>query len=211
MRLGLLCGVLLVARAAPAQSPEAAREAVLGRELAAEVERQHALLGDRGADAFVARLAAPLAVAAGLPYRLTVKVLATDEPFATTLPGGYLYLSAGVIARAESEEDLARALAHQVAHLALPRVRVGASGTVPLIFLGGTGGLCSRFANAGAVPAAYRQIEPEADRLAGEYLRATGLDHTEAGAGAEFSRIRERLAKPPAPRRAPSLRNPRRP
>lgn len=118
--LVLLAGLTL---AGCARDPIAGRslreERELGRLAAARVE---ALLGDAGApeaaryvSAVGARLVASLA-RRGLAYRFGVVPLA--EPAAFALPGGWIYVSSGLLSRVADEDELAAVLAHEIVHVA---------------------------------------------------------------------------------------------
>ena len=51
-----------------------------------------------------------------LPYHFTV--VKSDDPNALALPGGYVFVSSGLLQRLGSESELAAILAHEVAHVA---------------------------------------------------------------------------------------------
>ena len=76
------------------------------------------LHGDPGLDAYllgVARRLQPPEVLAATPFR--VRVLDSAEPNAFALPNGAIYLHAGLLARMESEAELAAVLGHEMAHV----------------------------------------------------------------------------------------------
>lgn len=92
----------------------------LGRQSAAEVERQVPLLGDQKVVGYVQQLGAKLAERATghkFPYRFNV--IAAREINAFALPGGFIYVNAGAIAAARNEGELAGVLAHEINHVAL--------------------------------------------------------------------------------------------
>ena len=108
----------------------------------------------------------------GIPY--TFDVIADPAPRAFALPGGYLYVSTGLLSRLDSEAEVAGVLSHGIAHVAQkhPMSRLlevmGRSG-VDAILESPRGGEISPAMRRGAetVLAGYpRDIEREADKLA---------------------------------------------
>ncbi len=51
----------------------------------------------------------------GFEYRVTV--LNTTDPTAFSAPGGHIYISSGLLRRLDSKDELAAALAHEIAHV----------------------------------------------------------------------------------------------
>src|SRR5262249_60106092 len=100
---------------------------------------------------------------------------------------GVQYLTRGVVETADNEGGLAGMIAHETGHVA-PRHGVEQAskanlinyGSIPLIFLGGIGGLAIRQAAGLAVPLTFlkfsRGAEQEADRLGAQYMWAAGYD-----------------------------------
>ena len=79
---------------------------------------------DRAAQIMLARLASKLLVAAGEgDSQLTVTILDSEEVNAFALPGGYIYVTRGILALANDEAELAAVLAHEIAHLTLRHAR----------------------------------------------------------------------------------------
>jgi predicted Zn-dependent protease len=199
---------LLVLLAMLAQPYSREKEIALGKSLAGDLARHSTLLEDETVTAYVNRIGTSLAKAAGLDYPVDVRVVVGREARSAGFPGGYFFLSAGVVNAAESEAELAAVLAHELGHVAARHGMRQASsrGSVPVIYTGGWLGFCTRLSRGDLVPAPYRlrleALEPEADRLATQYLERAGYD-PEA-----VARIYERLgridARPERPR--PSLR-----
>jgi Zn-dependent protease with chaperone function len=59
-----------------------------------------------------------LAAGAALPVPIHIEVVRRNEPNAFALPGGHIYLFQGLITRAQSPDELAGVLAHEVGHVA---------------------------------------------------------------------------------------------
>ena len=92
----------------------------IGRQSAAEAEKQLPILNDRATDQLVSGIAARLArVAPGANYPYQYKVVNTSDINAFALPGGFLYLNRGMIEAATSEGMLAGVMAHEMSHVAL--------------------------------------------------------------------------------------------
>jgi Zn-dependent protease with chaperone function len=64
------------------------------------------------------KLVGRLEAAAALPYRLRVDVVRRPDFNAFALPGGHIYAFQGLIDRAQSPDELAGVLAHEIGHVA---------------------------------------------------------------------------------------------
>lgn len=168
------------------------------KQAALEFEQKNPMLKDEEVSGYLGRLAQRLARAASLDSA-TVKVVNSTEGRAQTLPGGFVYIDAGLILKADTERDLAGTLAHLMAHLANPQ-RVTGMATIPLVSTG-----CSRF---GFVPRTFEKFEPEADRLGQKYVEDAGYDTSVLDP--EFDRIKERVKRAalaqPASDKKPTLK-----
>ena len=117
-----------------------------------------------------------------------VTVLDSPQVNAFALPGGYLYITRGIMAYMNSEAELAGVLAHEIGHItARHGVRQHSLGTVTDLLGAGinilTGSrIASQAADVGGLVwmRGYgRKQELEADRLGAEYLARTGYDPEE--------------------------------
>jgi predicted Zn-dependent protease len=96
-------------------------EVELGRQLAAEVERQATLHPDASVQSYVAGVGEKVSshaddTAKEITYSFKViKDDATVNAFA--LPGGYIYVYSGLLLEADNEAELAAVLAHETAHV----------------------------------------------------------------------------------------------
>ncbi|MCL5778432.1 M48 family metallopeptidase [Limibaculum sp. FT325] len=149
------------------------------------------------------RLAARLGGGAGLPYPLRLDVL--DHPMvqALALPGGRILVFRGLIDEADSPEEVAGVLAHEIGHV-IHRdptvVALRAAGTAGLLGLligdvFGAGALAA--ATDAALNASYqREAEARADQEALSLLAKAGLPN---GPFAQFfERLEERHGATPA-------------
>ena len=92
----------------------------LGRQSAAEAEKQLRLLNDRNVDSYLNRIVQRLAAGApGARYPYQIKAVNATEINAFALPGGPMYVNRGLVQTARSEAELAGVLAHEMAHVAM--------------------------------------------------------------------------------------------
>ena len=99
-------------------SPE--QDVEIGRQSAAEVQRQMPVLSDRELDAYVNRIGKKLAAnAPGPKFPYEFKVVNASDINAFALPGGPIYLNRGIIDSARNEGEVAGVLAHEIAHVAV--------------------------------------------------------------------------------------------
>ena len=164
-----------------------AREIEMGGEAAEQVEGVVGLVPDEGMQAHVRRLGGDLAAATerpGLPW--SFGVMDDPTPNAFSLPGGYVYLTRGLLVYLDSEAELASVLGHEIGHVtarhavtAISRTRLAQLGLLvggiffpPVAELGGwTGpGLDLLFLEYG------REAELQADELAFRYALQRGHD-----------------------------------
>lgn len=139
-----------------------------------------------GIDAYVTAIVARIVSQSAQPdLAYTVTVLDSAQVNALALPGGYLYVTRGLLALARDEAELAGVIAHEIAHLNARHVaqrQTAAVGTSVLGALVGSvlgrnavEGIVSR-GTAGLLASYSRGQESEADRLAVKYLARAGYD-----------------------------------
>jgi len=163
------------------------KEVALGRQLAAEVDRESKFVTDPIVTEYVNHVGQNIVLHSDVKEPVTIKVIDSNEVNAFALPGGHLYINRGVIEAADNEAELAGVIAHETGHVAARHGVEQASkanlinyGSIPLIFLGGIGGFAIRQAAGLAVPLSFlkfsRGMEGEADRLGAQYMWAAGYD-----------------------------------
>src|SRR5499427_3424819 len=163
------------------------KEIALGRQLAAQVDRQAKLFNDPVVTEYVNRVEQNIVRNSDAKVPFTIKVIESDEVNAFALPGGFLYVYTGLLRAADQEAELAGVMAHEIAHVAARHGTEQASkaelinfASIPLIFMGGVGGFALRQAAGFLIPMQFLQFsrkdEAEADYLGLQYLYKTGYD-----------------------------------
>jgi predicted Zn-dependent protease len=96
-----------------------AEDARVGREATRQVEAEIGILDDDELNAYVNRIGQRLLK--GLPHRsfkYEFHVVDQVEPNAFALPGGYIFISRGLLALANNEDELANVIGHEITHAA---------------------------------------------------------------------------------------------
>ena len=106
------------------QSDDPEEDAIGAREHPRIVASYGGIYEDRPAEIMLARIVGRLLAAAEQPNtRFTVTILDTPEVNAFALPGGYVYVTRGILALASDTSELAAVLAHEIAHVTLKHAR----------------------------------------------------------------------------------------
>ena len=163
----------------------------ISREFRREAKKQLKFVGDSEVERYVDVVGRRILTAVG-PQTFDYRYFVIDEPVlnAFAVPGGSIYIYAGIIDRARSTDELAAVMAHETTHVA-KRHMARMSGLDPIALLGMLGAvLAARSGAAGAQAAAAvsqglsvtrqiaytRQLELEADTLGLKYMTAAGYD-----------------------------------
>jgi Zn-dependent protease with chaperone function len=112
--------------------------------------------GEAAGRAALGQLVGKLEAAANLPFPLRVEVVRRDEPNAIALPGGHIYVDDGLIAKAQTPDELASVLAHEIGHVAHRDGTRTVLQTAGLSFLFGM--MLGDFVGGGAVVIAARTV-----------------------------------------------------
>ena len=90
----------------------------VGSEMSVQVRDQIGLYADPELDAYLQGVAARLVTALGpTPYTFRFAIVDQFEPNAFASPGGYIYVSRGLLAQMNDEAELAGVLAHEISHV----------------------------------------------------------------------------------------------
>lgn len=166
------------------------QEVKAGEEAAEQVASEMGLVQDAALTAYVAAIGERVAAYAP-PRNLTYSfgIVDQDEPNAFALPGGYIYVSRGLLAVANSEDELATVIAHEVVHVAARhhaqrQARATGAGLLALpgllagaLIPGPVGDLMSAsvaLAGGGFLAGHSRSQEREADRVGQEIAARAG-------------------------------------
>lgn len=102
----------------PSLAASAGNDAALGAEVAKQVEQQFGLYTSPEANRYIQELGGRLAAVANDPrWKFTFQIVDQDEPNAFAIPGGGIYVSRGLLALVNREDELAGALAHELVHV----------------------------------------------------------------------------------------------
>lgn len=161
-------------------SPE--REAALGRDAATQVEAEIGLVRDPKLVGYVQELGARLASRSprqDVEYQFFVADM--PEPNAFALPGGYIYVSRGLLPLINRESELANVLGHEIGHVAARHAAqretratgIGVLTVLATVLAGVTGGgdlaqttaEIGQAAGAGLIAAYGRDQERQADEI----------------------------------------------
>lgn len=118
--IAFLTTALLAGSAAPAAAAliSTAQEIHIGRQAAQEVEAEYGVVDSPALNQHVTsmgRRIAGLAERPDLPW--TFKILNTSIVNAISLPGGFIYVTRGMLSFLRSEDELALVLAHEAGHV----------------------------------------------------------------------------------------------
>lgn len=162
-----------------------ARENQIGKALSEKVEQSSKLLTDPAVTDYIDRVAQTVAKNSDARMPITVRVIDSDSVEAFTLPGGYQYVSRGLLLRLTGEGELASVLARGIAHTALrstttlaTRVEIMQVSNTPII-MSGPGSSVTSGAPMGVALASldmHRDDELDADYFGIQYLYKTGYD-----------------------------------
>ncbi len=137
------------------------------------------------ASAYVTRIGEQTAIAAGVPGQCTFTVINTDVINAFAVPGCYIYITRGLLAVMNSEDELASVLGHEVGHVVADhsdrrqnRGTLAGLGAVLVGVLSGSGELMNAASQAAQVwTLGYsRDQEYESDDLGIRYMLANGYN-----------------------------------
>jgi beta-barrel assembly-enhancing protease len=153
------------------------KERALGAQLAQEFRRTSPIVENPELLARIETIAEPL-IPRDSKFEYSLALFESDqkdEPVA--LPGGYVFVSTGLIRAAQHSDELAGMLAHAIAHIEsrhgtkqATKGQIVQQATIPLIFMGGW--------NGQAVPRGFQEFARKndlaADQLAASMMQSHG-------------------------------------
>ncbi|MEM7284549.1 MAG: M48 family metallopeptidase, partial [Pseudomonadota bacterium] len=160
------------------------KELELGAMVSKQIEAQQGVYEDEALTKYVNDMGQALVKVSHRPdIKYTFKIIDDDNVNAFALPGGYIYVTRGMLAHMNSEAELAAVLGHEIAHVtARHSVRkqsqagvLGAAGTVASIATGtpGVSGLSGILGDV-LIRGYGREYELEADEFGAEYMIKAG-------------------------------------
>lgn len=166
-----------------------AQELRIGRQADAQVKQRYALYDAHGMQTYVEGIGQRLAKAShrpGISYRFVVIDTADVNAFA--LPGGYVYISRGILPYLNSEAELAGVIGHEIGHVtarhSVQRLSAAQGAQIVVavaqIFVPAirtqAGGLAVDVLGSALLSGYGRDQELQADQLGATYLARTGYD-----------------------------------
>jgi beta-barrel assembly-enhancing protease len=165
----------------------------LGRQAAAEAEKQFPILNDREVTDYIVRVGDRLVTAIPSEFQFpqfqySYKVVNVNDLNAFALPGGFTYVNRGLIEAAKNEGELAGVMAHELSHVALRHgtaqyakaQKVGIWAGIAAIggaVLGGQAGAAAAQGLVGVYFMKYsREYEKQADTLGAQIMARAGYD-----------------------------------
>lgn len=165
------------------------QEIDLGEKYNKQVLQQYRPYDDPELQAYVSKIVEELSANSHRNHLIFhATVLDSPEVNAFALPGGYIYITRGIMAYMNSEAELAGVLGHEIGHVtARHSVKQHSASTVTGLFatvIAATAGVAeagqaANMAGTALVRGYGRGHELEADRLGAEYLAKTGYDPQE--------------------------------
>jgi predicted Zn-dependent protease len=169
------------------------QEVEVGRQAAREVERTMGTVRDEAMAAYVSEVGARLAARSprqDVEYHFAVADM--EEPNAFALPGGFVFVSWGMLALAQTEDELAGVMGHEIVHVAARHAVQRETAALPVGVLSALGSLAGGIVGGaqlaqlvGGIPelagglllASYgRDQEREADRVGQTLVAEAGWD-----------------------------------
>lgn len=164
------------------------QELALGKKADGEVRKEYGVYKDPGLQAYVNRIGTRLAASshrAGISYHFTV--VDSPEINAFALPGGYIYVTRGILVYLDSEAELAAVVGHEIGHVTARHgvrqysasMAAGLGAAVVGAVVPQVGQVAQSVVDVlgSAIISGYgRDHELEADKLGAEYLARSGYD-----------------------------------
>jgi predicted Zn-dependent protease len=182
-------------RSASAMTTE--EEKKLGKKVLIEIEKTGDIVRDQTLQAFIEKVGYSLVDQVGsTPFEFKFYVIKGLDPNAFAIPGGYVFVTTGLLVLAESQQEVAGVLSHEISHVTHRHVaqmierskRLNIASIVAMLAAmlaggaagGGAGaqaGAAMAMATAEALALKYtREMETDADQTSLQYLIKAGYD-----------------------------------
>ena len=165
------------------------QEIKLGRQAHQQILKQYSVYEDQALQDYVSDIVEELSTKSHRSHLIFHStVLDSPQVNAFALPGGYVYITRGIMAYMNSEAELAGVLGHEIGHVtARHGVRQQSASTVTGVLaavIGATTGVrgasdAANIAGTALLRGYGREHELEADRLGAEYIAKVGYDPEE--------------------------------
>jgi predicted Zn-dependent protease len=162
----------------------AGQEVEIGRKMHPQILQQYGRYSDEELQSYVTGIGRRIVAVSHRPdLEFTFTILDSEEVNAFALPGGYVYITRGIMAYLNSEAELVAVLGHEVGHVTARhavRQQTGATaagvGATLIGILTGSGDLANvaNMAGTALVRGYGRDMELEADSIGAEYLARLG-------------------------------------
>ncbi len=169
-------------------------EKKMGKTILLEIEKEADLMKDLTLQAFIQKVGYSLVDQVGpTPFEFKFYVMNAPDPNAFAIPGGYIFVTTGLLVLAENEQEIAAVLAHEISHVTQrhiaqmieksKRLNIASLAAMLAAMLAGRGGTASQAgvamatATAGALQLKYtREMETDADQNGLHLLIKAGYD-----------------------------------
>ena len=163
-----------------------AKEVRIGKKLSKKIEKRYGLCEDEEIQKRVRAIGAKIArVSDRDDLRYHFAVIDDEEVNALALPGGYIYLSSGLVEAADSDDEIAAVVAHEVGHVAARHSMKQLQGEYLYTFISALAMIGntdrgfhrgSNFTYISLMMQYSREYEKEADKLSVRYMTRAGYD-----------------------------------
>jgi len=169
-------------------------EKKLGKRVLLEMEKKVDFVRDLSLQTFIERVGYSLVDHVGpTPFEFKFYLINAIDPNAFAVPGGYIFVTTGLLVLAENEQEIAGVLSHEIAHVTARHIsqmierskRLNIASMVAILasMLAGGGGTTSQagatmaMATAEALALKYtREMEVDADQNSLQYMVKAGYD-----------------------------------
>jgi len=169
-------------------------EKKLGKQIALEIEGKVGTVRDLTLQTFIEKMGYSLVDQVGpTPFEFKFYVINAQDPNAFAIPGGYIFVTTGLLVLAENEQEIAAVLSHEISHVTARHIsqliekskRLSIASMIAILaaMIAGRGGAGSQAgaalatATAQALALKYtREMETDADQNSLPYLIKAGYD-----------------------------------